>query len=273
MARLSLGPPSGQTFPTLFQAGKLLSALMINNPALPSPVIPGPNETITTHSLMETIKANLFIDVNSLLANIVLATKSPDGLIDWIELKPKFHGSIVKSKSKIAPTKEAIFQFLINLLNGRATCNAFFHEMKTAMAPKHANRERKKKSEVNLNANSAEAKKTPPDSNPAIATATSLTRTPTQVNHPPKLEVFPQLQVPVVNHKPETMKSRCPGIQNHPACEECHTRPAAGIKLNRYPKCTVHRFHRNRDTYIDGYTDYTCYCAEDYDQRHTPSTI
>ncbi|KAG1833622.1 hypothetical protein F4604DRAFT_1694324 [Suillus subluteus] len=240
---------------------------MINNPALPSPVIPGPNETSTTH-LMEIIEVNLFIDVNSLSANIVLATKSPDGLIDWIKLKPKFHGSIVKSKSKIAPTKEALFQFLINLLNGRATWRKSKGTEKLKVQVENT-----EKSEVNLNANSVEVKKTPPDLNPAIATATSLTRTPTQVNHPPDLEVFPQPQVPVVNHEPEMMKSRCPGIQNHPACKECHTRPAAGIKLNCYPKCTVHCFHRNRDTYIDGYTNYTCYCAEDYDQRHTPSSI
>ncbi|KAG1884646.1 hypothetical protein F4604DRAFT_1919098 [Suillus subluteus] len=182
----------------LFQAGKPPSTLMINNPALSSAEISGPNETTTTHSLREIIEANLYIDVNSLSANIIIATKSPDRLINWIELKPKFHCSIVKcflqliskhtAKFKSASAKEALFQFLINLLNGRATCTAFFHETKTAMAPKHANREsrckdteklkaqakNRKKSEVNVN--DAEAKKTPlqtPNSNPAITIATS----------------------------------------------------------------------------------------------------
>ncbi|KAG2101840.1 uncharacterized protein F5147DRAFT_776498 [Suillus discolor] len=237
---------------------------------------------------------------------LVTATKSPDGLIDWIELKPEFYCSIVKcilrlaskhtAKFKSASAKEALFQFLINLLNGRATCTAFFHEMKTATAPKGANREsrckdteklkvqveNRKKSEVNVN--DAEVKKIPldqtPDLNPAIATANSgpsptapeKNLSPTPINRPPNLEAISQVQNPAVNQELKMKKSRCSGIQNHPACEECHTRLAAGTKLNRYPKCTVHRFRRNGETYIDGYTDYSCYCAEEYKQRWRPLT-
>ncbi|OJA12519.1 hypothetical protein AZE42_07159 [Rhizopogon vesiculosus] len=137
--------------PTLFQGDTVQPELMMPSPLLSphsiltiddpvsSSEVPCHNKT-TTHSLMELFEANLFIDVDYLLANIVIATKSPNGLIDWIELNPEFHGSLVKcvlrlvsrhtATFKIASAKEALFPFLINLLNGRDSSTAFFDRKK-----------------------------------------------------------------------------------------------------------------------------------------------
>ncbi|KAJ8580174.1 hypothetical protein M405DRAFT_869667 [Rhizopogon salebrosus TDB-379] len=253
---------------------------------------PSPNK-ITAHPIMEILEANLFVNVDSLLTNIVMATKSPDGLIDWIELKPEFHGSLVKcvlrlvsrhaETLKTASAKEALFPFLINLLNGREAHTTLFHKKKTATASKRANRERKcvpeklkvhiddmlEKSKVNVN--DAADKKTPPvralsssegihpPPDPAIITSATL---PPPINHPPAdPKANPQAQDPVVD-KLEAEESGCRGIHTHPMCEECHNMPAAGLKFNRYPKCVVDR-HKDGE-YIDGYEDYPCYCAEDY---------
>jgi len=188
--------------------------------------VPGPNKT-TTHSPREIFEANLFIDVNFLLTNIVIATKSPDGLIDWIELKPEFHSSLVKcvlrlvskhtATFKTASVKEALFPFLINLLHGRVTCATLIHKVKTAMVSKHVNKEKKvadaEKPKVNVN--NAEAKKTPPIQAPSSIrvvhppvrpTAVAVRRgpgchalekkiSPTPTTHPPaNSEVIPQAQ-------------------------------------------------------------------------------
>jgi hypothetical protein len=227
-------------------------------------------------SIIEIFEVNLFVDVDSLLANIVIATKSPDGLIDWIELKPEFHGSLVKcalrlvSKHtetfKTASAKEALFPFLINLLNSRDTCTALFHK-NTATASKRTNREKKRNSE---NIAKSKIQKTspvqallpsegihPPPDPAIIIYATS----PTPSSHPPTdPEVTPQAQDPVVD-EPEADESGCPGIHTHPACGECYcSRPAAGLKYNRFPKCTVHRFRKD-GTYPLRYEDYPCHCV------------
>ena len=166
-------------------------------------------------SLMEIIETNLFVDVDSLSANIVIASKSPDGLIDWIELKPEFHCSIVKcvvrliskhtAKFKTASAKEALFPFLIKLLNGRATCTAFFHETKTTMLLKRANRERKRKvaeklkveventEKLEVKVNDTEAKKTPPDQAPVSSKMQDPVASSEPPRSPPKPSVIPIL--------------------------------------------------------------------------------
>jgi hypothetical protein len=248
---------------------------------------------------MEILEANLFVNIDSLLANIVIATKSPDGLIDWIELKPEFHGSLIKctlrlvsrhaETLKTASAKEALFPFLINLLNGRESRTTLFHKKKTATASKPANRkcdsEEIKKLKVQIddtlekskvNVNDAADKKTPPilavqalsssegiHPSPDPATITSATL-PTLINHPPAdPKATPQAGGPAING-PGTGESGCPGIHTHPMCEECHSMPAAGLKFNRYPKCVMDCLRRD-GTYIDGYEDYSCFCAENYD--------
>jgi hypothetical protein len=282
IANLSLLPPSGWVFPTLFKQ----TIIMTNVPASLSEA-PGPNKT-TAHAIMDILEGNLFVDVNSLLANIVIASKSPDGLIDWIELKPELHGSLVKcvlrlvSKHtetfKTASAKEALFPFLINLINSRDTCTALFHQKKTAMTSKRVNRKKKsdsediEKSKVNVN-DAVDSKKTPsvqalppcegihlpPD---PIIISESVT-SPTPINHPPAdPEVAPQAQDPVVDVL-EVDESGCPGIHTHPACDECHSMPAAGLRFNRYPKCVMHHLHRD-GAYFAGYEDYPCYCAKHY---------
>ncbi|OJA17630.1 hypothetical protein AZE42_08323 [Rhizopogon vesiculosus] len=269
----------------------------MTNDLASSSEVSGPNKT-TTHSPREILEANLFIDVDFLLTNIVIATKSPDGLIDWIELRPEFHSSLVKcalrliskhtAAFKTASAKEALFPFLINLLNGRVTCTALVHKTKTVTISKRANKERKHvdTEKLKVNVNDAEAKKTPPvrapslgevvhpPPDPAIMTVTSgpdskapeKKASPTSIIHPlADSEVIPQAQDtgPVVD-EPEAEESSCPGIHTHPACDVCHRLPAAGVKHNRYPKCTTHRLGRDGRFYAYGYTDYSCNCAEDY---------
>ncbi|KAJ8587049.1 hypothetical protein M405DRAFT_327145 [Rhizopogon salebrosus TDB-379] len=254
---------------------------------------PGPNKT-TTHAVMVILEANLFVDVNSLLANIVIATKSPDGLIDWIELKPELHGSLVKcvlrlvSKHtetfKTASAKEALFPFLINLLNSRDTCTTLFPQKKTATAAKRANRKKKydsediEKSKVNVN-DAADSKKTPPAQalppsegiclppDPVVIISESVA-SPTPINHPPAdPQAAPQAQDPVVDAL-EVEESGCPGIDAHPPCDHGHCMPAAGLRYNRYPKCVTHRLRRDGE-YLNGYEDYPCYCAEHHVPRYS----
>src|SRR6267154_421622 len=95
-----------------------------SSPKTQSVAEPSPGKLTTSH-LVEIIEANLFVNVDFLSSNIILATKGPDSLIDWIELKPEFHSSLVKcalrlvsrhtATSKPASVKEALFTFLINL--------------------------------------------------------------------------------------------------------------------------------------------------------------
>jgi hypothetical protein len=109
---LGLKPPFERLFLTHFSSSKMPSA----------------THSESTTPFLNIIETNLFVDADSLLANITAATKGPDGLLDWIELKPKLHGSLVKCATRlvsrhtttfnIASAKEALFTFLINLLNG-----------------------------------------------------------------------------------------------------------------------------------------------------------
>ncbi|KAJ8587741.1 hypothetical protein M405DRAFT_863489 [Rhizopogon salebrosus TDB-379] len=99
--------------------------------------MPSATHSESTTPFLDIIETNLFVDADSLLANITAATKGPDGLLDWIELKPKLHGSLVKCATRlvsrhtttfnIASAKEALFTFLINLLNG-TSCTPFLEK-------------------------------------------------------------------------------------------------------------------------------------------------
>src|SRR6267154_4537481 len=113
-----------------------------SSPKTQSVAEPSPGKLTTPH-LIEIIEANLFVNVDFLLLNIISATKGPDSLIDWIELKPEFHGSLVKcalrlvsrhtATSKPTSVKEALFTFLVNLLNGRTPHTPFFATKKAVL--------------------------------------------------------------------------------------------------------------------------------------------
>ncbi|OJA21378.1 hypothetical protein AZE42_09400 [Rhizopogon vesiculosus] len=162
----------------------------------------------------------------------------------------------------------------------QATCTTLVHKTETTTVSKHANKERKHvdTEKLKVNVNDTEAKKTPPvrtpslsevvhpPPDPAIMTvapgpdskAPEKKASPTPINHlPADSEVIPQAQdTGSVVNEPEAKESRCPGIHTHPPCENCFRMPATGVKHNRYPKCTIHRWRKDDSRlYIDGYTD------------------
>jgi hypothetical protein len=218
-------------------------------------------------SLTEIIETNLFVDVDSLSANIVIATKSPDGLIDWIELKPEFHCSIVKcvlrliskhtANFKTASAKEALFPFLIKLLNGRATCTAFFHETKTTMLSKRANRKRKRKVTEKLkvqveNTEMSDVKvddteATPPDRAPLSSKMEDPVASSELPPSPPKPSVIPILipDPPVANLEPA--EAPLPEVvqfarwaKANSVPRECETETFAGYCTNAATYVAIH---------------------------------
>jgi len=267
-------------------------------------MLPATHTSDNTPPFLDIIEANLFVDADTLLANIIAATKGPDGRLDWIELKPKLHGSLVKcalrlvsrhtATFRIASAKEALFTFLINLLNVTSR-TPFLGKMKTMPASNCAKKPKERK-KLKVDASEGVTKQvtgTMAETTHATATTTpEAIHTPLPDPLPAVAEVaftahldqalpLPDLMPTAVNPEPrptisETLASTNPsdsadeeilphqGVCRegsiHDYCEECN-RISTGKKHYIYPKCAKHRLNRHSH-YVYGYQDYECKCTK-----------
>lgn len=83
------------------------------------------------HSALHLLKKNLFVRASKLLIKVTIAAKEPSGRIKWVTLDPSYHSILVRTAiatvkpnrngtlHSVASIKEALFIFLLNILNGK----------------------------------------------------------------------------------------------------------------------------------------------------------
>ncbi|KAF8267316.1 hypothetical protein EI94DRAFT_1701075 [Lactarius quietus] len=86
-------------------------------------------------SALSALEKNLFVRAKDLLDQVAITTKDTKGTVNWIMLNSKYHSVLVRtaiatakangSKHSIASIKEALFAFLLNILNGKTQQNFF----------------------------------------------------------------------------------------------------------------------------------------------------
>jgi len=101
----------------------------------------------------EMLDRSLFVRASDLLANITAASKDKCGKIFWITLEKEYHSTLVKTVSALSRKlgltypigllKEALFDFLLPILNGEPQAD-FFNCNKVESKANRANRERKR---------------------------------------------------------------------------------------------------------------------------------
>ena len=223
--------------------------------------------------IMNILNSSLFINLETLLSNIVFAAKDAEGRVAWVALEPEYRGKLVRAASSLmhlhgvgmrgqaALVENALFTFLLQILNG-ASQKDFFSRMKTMRDCDCATPRRRSPftdSGLDLQVNNT----SPTDSNSKEATVVpaaidenmTAATSPTLSSSRNEVEEIVNPLAPVVDEE-----DNCGGLRFHPTCEECD-RFATGVKLNRYPKCNVHRLHYS-GAYVHGYEDYSCTCAE-----------
>lgn len=83
------------------------------------------------HSALHLLEKNLFVRASELLIKVTIATKEPSGRIKWVTLDPSYHSILVRTAiatvkangngtlHSVASIKEALFIFLLDILNGK----------------------------------------------------------------------------------------------------------------------------------------------------------
>lgn len=104
-------------------------------------------------SALTALEKNLFVRASELLARVTVAAKDANGQISWVTLEPTYHSVLVKtaieavkasgSSHCAASVKEALFTFLLVILNGRPQ-EKFFASKEVESKSNRANRERKR---------------------------------------------------------------------------------------------------------------------------------
>jgi len=110
----------------------------------------------TVAEAKEVLINNIFVRSEELIANIVLAMKDPvSGAYIWITLTKPFHSTLVTCSSRVAnlgwgdvtvslaTVKEALFEYLLDLLNGK-TAKDFFDAQKLKRDNGRQNLEKKR---------------------------------------------------------------------------------------------------------------------------------
>ncbi|KAH6914960.1 hypothetical protein BKA70DRAFT_560664 [Coprinopsis sp. MPI-PUGE-AT-0042] len=120
--------------------------------------------TATSHRLVATVpteaesaltalEKSLFVRASELLARVTVAAKDENGRICWVTLEPAYHSVLVKTAVAavkasgpshcVASIKEALFTFLLAILNGRPQ-DKFLASKEVESKTNRANRERKR---------------------------------------------------------------------------------------------------------------------------------
>ncbi|KAG0705287.1 hypothetical protein DFH29DRAFT_996871 [Suillus ampliporus] len=104
--------------------------------------------------MLNVLRRRLFVNVDELRKNILIATKDDKGQIDWVTLSPAYHGTLVKTalvlvlrgvlNAPLVPlVKRTLFVYILELLNeGKDTM--FFALSKGATTHNRAQREKKR---------------------------------------------------------------------------------------------------------------------------------
>ena len=91
------------------------------------------------------LEDSMFVKVSDLQSRVMIAAKDANGRISWVTLDPVYHSVLVRTaiaaakanglKHSIASIKEALFTFLLDILNGKPQ-KGFF----TKLEPERDNR-------------------------------------------------------------------------------------------------------------------------------------
>lgn len=92
-----------------------------------------PNEVQSAHHILE---KNLFVRTSELQAKVTIAAKEASGRIKWVTLDPTYHSVLVRTAitmvkangtlHSVVSIKEALFIFLLDILNGKPQQHFFF---------------------------------------------------------------------------------------------------------------------------------------------------
>lgn len=99
------------------------------------------------------LEKSLFIRASELLARVTVAAKDASGKVNWVTLDSVYHSVLVKTavavvktngpNHSVASIKEALFIFLLGVLNGKPQ-SGFFASKEAESKSNRANRERKR---------------------------------------------------------------------------------------------------------------------------------
>ncbi|KAH9068428.1 hypothetical protein EDB83DRAFT_2376463, partial [Lactarius deliciosus] len=89
------------------------------------------------------LEKSLFIRASELLARVMVAAKDASGKVNWVTLDSVYHSVLVKTAVGRPSIKEALFIFLLGVLNGKPQ-SGFFASKEVESKSNRANRERKR---------------------------------------------------------------------------------------------------------------------------------
>ena len=98
--------------------------------------------------ILNIFRRQWFLSRSHLLANVLSAQKSEDGLISWVEFSPPFHSHLVKCALALVPrpvprVKRVMFVFILELLNQEGHL-AFFDLQKGGRKANNAQKEKRR---------------------------------------------------------------------------------------------------------------------------------
>ena len=119
------------------------------NPLYLQVVATAPTEVQSAVALLE---KSLFVKAGELLDRVTIAAKDSSGKVNWVVLDPIYHSILVKtavaivkansSNHSMASTKEALFVFLLGIINGKPQ-SGFFASKEAENKSNRAKHERK----------------------------------------------------------------------------------------------------------------------------------